>query len=204
MNVRATALARWDTAHQPTRLRAEPAGPAGYDIVEKVFEEVAQDYLGFAWRHQPFARLRDKVGLADIWMLWNNDRVVGYALVDVDKTVLKITDLLLKSGVDAAEAVAAVASVLKTAYVWVKLSRPEEIASLRRAGYQVAHRLGRLHAEAAGARGYGGGCTPPAGHRYGPVPDLVAGYDIMVCLYGVWAAAPPTHHKVSKKELDSG
>ena len=139
MNVRATALARWDTAHQPTRLRAEPAGPAGYDFVEKVFEEIAQDYLGFAWRHQPFARLRDKVGLADIWMLWNNDRVVGYALVDADKTVLKITDLLLKSGVDAAEAVAAVASVLKTAYVWVKLSRPEEIASLRRAGYQVAH-----------------------------------------------------------------
>jgi hypothetical protein len=65
--------------------------------------------------------------------------VVGYALVDVQKTVLKISSLLLKNGVDAAEAVAAVASMIKTGHVQVKISQPSEIASLRRAGYQAAH-----------------------------------------------------------------
>jgi GNAT superfamily N-acetyltransferase len=139
MKVRATAQATWETAHQPTRLTARPPGPAGYDLVEDVFAEAAQGYLGFAWRHRPFARLRDKVDLDNIWLLWENNQAVGYALVDEDQTVLKIGDLLLKSGVDAAEAVAAVASVKQTAHVQVKISRPSEIASLRRAGYQAAH-----------------------------------------------------------------
>jgi len=139
MNVWATALARWETAHQSTRLRAQPAGPAGYDFVEEVFEKIARDYLGFAWRHSPFIRLRDKVSLEDIWILWENDQSIGYALAHGNKTILNISNLLLRNGVDAAEAVAAVASGLKTSYVQVKVSRPIEMASLRRAGYQVAH-----------------------------------------------------------------
>ena len=107
VHVRGTALARWETAHQPTRLRAQPPGPAGYDFVEEVFDQVAQDYLGFAWRHRPFAPLRDKVDLENIWMLWENNRVVGYALAKADKAVLNISDLPLRIGVDPAEAVAA-------------------------------------------------------------------------------------------------
>ena len=47
--------------------------------------------------------------------------------------------MLLSEGTDAAEAVAAVVTKLKTTYVKVKVSRPVEISSLRRAGYQVAH-----------------------------------------------------------------
>ena len=139
MNVRATALARWETAHQPTRLRAQPTAPAGYDFVEDVFDEVAKDYLGFTVRHRPYARMRDTVGLEDIWMLWENNQVVGYALAHADRAVLKISDLVLKAGVDVAEAAAAVASGLKTTYVRVKISRPGEVSSLRQAGYHVAH-----------------------------------------------------------------
>jgi GNAT superfamily N-acetyltransferase len=139
MHVQATALARWETAHQPTRLRAQPPGPAGYDFVEDVYDQVAKDYLGFAWRHRPYERLRDKVGLEEIWMLWENNRVVGYALAHADQLVLKISDLLLCSSVDAAEAIAALASQMKTTYVKVKISRPGEITNLRQAGYHVAH-----------------------------------------------------------------
>jgi hypothetical protein len=139
MHVRATALARWETAHQPTRLRAQPPGPAGYDFVEDVFDQVARDYLGFAVRHRPFATLRGKVRLEDIWMLWENNRVVGYALAHANKTVLNVSDLLLGTGVDAAEAIAALASQVKTTYVKVKISRPSEITSLRMAGYHVAY-----------------------------------------------------------------
>lgn len=136
-NVWATALARWETAHQPTRLRAQPLGPEGYEFVEQIFTDIAKDYLGFAWRHTPFARLR-RVNLTDIWILRENHRVVGYAFAHADQTMLKITNLVLQPGIDAAEAIAAVATELKSAYVQVRVSRPVEITSLRRAGYHVA------------------------------------------------------------------
>lgn len=139
MQVLGTALARWETALQSTRLRAERPDSGGFDFVEKVFETVATDYLGFAWRYTPFARLRDNVSLEDIWILWEGDQPIGYALTHGDKTTLKISDLLLRRGVDAVEAVAAVVSGVKTSYVQVRVSRPMDIASLRRAGYHVAH-----------------------------------------------------------------
>lgn len=137
-NVWATALARWETAHQPTRLRAQSADQEGYDFVEQIFMGIAKGYLGFAWRHIPFERLR-RVGLTDILILRENARVVGYALTRADQSVLTITNLALQQGIDAAEAVAAVAAELNSAYVQVKVSRPIEMTSLRRAGYHVAH-----------------------------------------------------------------
>jgi hypothetical protein len=139
MHVWATALARWETAHQPTRLRAAPAVSGGYDFAEQVFAHIASDYLGFAWRHTPFAYLRDRVKLEDIHILWENDHPAGYALASADQSILYISDLLLRKGVNPAEAVAAVASQVKTAYVQVKVSCQGEIASLRQAGYQVAY-----------------------------------------------------------------
>lgn len=139
MGVWGTALARWETSHQPTRLRAQPVSPEGYDFVEMVFEKVAGAYFGFAWRHTPFARLRDHVSLDDIWIIWENDQPIGYALTQMNKTMLKISDLTLQRGIDTAEAVAAVTAGLKTSYVQVMVSRPSEVTSLRRSGYKVAH-----------------------------------------------------------------
>jgi len=149
MQVHATAVAKWETAHQPTRLRAvrvQPVGialdaskgPDGYEIVEKLFADIAQEYLGFAWRHTPFARLRS-VALSDIWIVQENGYPIGYAFVHADGSMLKISNLTLKLGADAAEAVAAITAELKSSYIQVKITRPIEIASLRRAGYQVAH-----------------------------------------------------------------
>lgn len=136
--VLATALARWETAHQPTRLHVRQMGPEGYDFAERLFANVASDYLGFAWRHTPFQRLRDRVPVEDIWIVWQNERPIGYALARRSGQMLKISNLLLPQGIDAAEAVAAVATRVKTVYVQVSFSRPSELASLRRAGYQVA------------------------------------------------------------------
>ena len=139
MKVWATALARWETAHQPTRLRAQPLGSEGYDFVEKIFENIASDYLGFAWRHTPFARLRDLVNLEQVWILWENSELVGYVFAHKDNLMLRINVQLLRTGIDASEAVAAIASELKTSYVQITMSRPSDIASLRRADWQVAH-----------------------------------------------------------------
>jgi len=138
MQIHATALAKWETAHQPTRLSAQPVGSGRYEYVEKLFADIAQGYLGFAWRHTPFARLR-LVDVNDIWILYESGHPVGYAFVHVDQSMLKISNLTVKFGVDAAEAVAAVTAELKSSNVQVKITRPIEIASLRRAGYQVAH-----------------------------------------------------------------
>ena len=139
MQVWATALARWETAHQPTRLRAQPLGQEGFEFVEKIFEKVAIDYLGFAWRHTPFMRLRDHVSRGHIWVLWREKQPVGYGIAQVDKDVLNISDLLLQNDIDASEAVAAIAEEIKTCYVQVSINRPIDIASLQRNGYQVAN-----------------------------------------------------------------
>ena len=139
MNVWATALARWETAHQPTRLRAQPPGPQGFDFIEALFEGIARDYLGFAWRHTPFARLRERVRLEDIWILWENEKPVGYIFAHKDDLMLKLDVQLLRPYIHVVEAIAAVVSRGKTSYVQVTVSRPSDVASLQRAGYRVAH-----------------------------------------------------------------
>lgn len=139
MNVWATALTRWERAHQPTRLRAQHVGPEGYDFVEKLFTDLACDYLGFAWRHTPFAPLRDKVKLDEIWILWENNAVVGYVFARKEKSILLVNVQVLCIDINAMEAIAAIASELKAPYVQVVMSRPSDIDSLRRAGWQVAH-----------------------------------------------------------------
>jgi GNAT superfamily N-acetyltransferase len=139
MNVWATALTNWETAHQPTHLRAQSLGSEGYDFVEKIFADLASDYLGFAWRYTPFARLRDKVNLEEIWALWENNAVVGYVFAHQEKSMLLINVQLLRPDINATEAIAAIAAELKAPYVQVSVSRPSDIDSLRRAGWQVAH-----------------------------------------------------------------
>ncbi|MDI6694671.1 MAG: GNAT family N-acetyltransferase [Anaerolineales bacterium] len=139
MNVWATALARWEVAHQPTRLRAQPTDRGGFDFVETIFQDLAGDYLGFAWRHTPFIRLRDKVKVEDIWVVWENRAPVGFVFANKNELLLKVNIQILRADIDAAEVVAAVASQIKASYVQVTLSRPADIASLRCAGWQVAH-----------------------------------------------------------------
>lgn len=139
MNVWATALAEWETAHQPTRLRVQPPGPGGFDFVEQIFENIASDYLGFAWRHTPFVRLRERVSQEEIWIVWENNEPIGYVFARKDNLLLKINIQLLRMNIDVVEVVAAVVSELKTSYVQVAMSRPSDIASFQRAGWRVAH-----------------------------------------------------------------
>jgi GNAT superfamily N-acetyltransferase len=142
MSIWATAIARWETAHQPTRLRAgrvQPSGREGYDFVERVFETISSDYLGFAWRHTPYARLRERVPLEDIWVLWENNQPVGYIFAQKDHLMLKINIQVLRPDIDAMEAIAAIASHIQATYIRLDLSRPSDIASLQRAGFRVAH-----------------------------------------------------------------
>lgn len=139
MNVWATALARWELAHQPTRLRARPAGQEGFEFIEKIFKDLASEYLGFAWRHTPFARLRDKVNMDDIWTIWEDRTPVGFVFASKESLLLKINIQILRMDIDASEVVAAVVSNLKSSYIKVTMSRPSDIASFQRVGWQIAH-----------------------------------------------------------------
>ena len=136
--VLATALARWETAHRPTRLRARQPGSEGYNLVESIFQQVASNYLGFAWRHTPFAPLRDKVKLGDVWILEKNTQPLGYVFAHLNNSMLEISCLLVPDGIDTTEAVAAVVAQFQTSYVKVKITRPIDVVSLGRAGFQVA------------------------------------------------------------------
>jgi len=139
MNIWATGIGRWETVYQPTRLTSQPLGQAGFDLIESLYTEISQDYLGFAWRHMPFGPLRDKIEKDDVWILLENNQPIGYALTRQFRSVLTISNLVLKFGVDAAEAIAAVMASIKTLYVQVTVSRPAEIASLKRAGFEIAY-----------------------------------------------------------------
>jgi hypothetical protein len=118
-----------------------------------IFRDLAGEYLGFSWRHQPFIRLRDKVDLEEVWVVWENREPVGFVFARKEDLLLKINIQLLRMDIDAVEAVASVASKLKTSHVQVTMSRPSDIAGFRRAGWQVAHpNLGGVHAQAAPPR----------------------------------------------------
>lgn len=139
MHIWATAFAPWETAHQPTRLRAQPPGPDGYDFVESLFKNIAKEYLGFAWRHTPFARLRERVNLNDIRIVWKNSIPVGYVFTRKENALLNVNVQALCMGTDAAEVVAAVVSEFPVSYIQVTVSRPADIASLERVGYRLAY-----------------------------------------------------------------
>jgi len=138
----ATAIGRWETGHKPTRLKAQQAGPAGYEHIENLFKDISRNYLGYACRHVPFTPLHDKVSLGDIWIISENNYPVGYALAHANKTILYICNLLLHDSFDVSEAVAAVVTEVKTQYVKVKISRPVEIAGMQQGGFRVAQPTG--------------------------------------------------------------
>jgi GNAT superfamily N-acetyltransferase len=139
MNIWATALARWEVAHQPTRLHAQSLGLEGFDFVETLFHTIGSNYLGFAWRHTPFARLRERVRLEEISILWSNREPVGYVFARGDESMLRISIQILQPGIEVTEAIAAVASQRKAQYVQVTMSRPCDVASLEQAGWHLAH-----------------------------------------------------------------
>lgn len=134
-----SAFARWQTAYQPTRLSAGLAGPAGYERVEFLFSEIAGESLGFSRRPAPFPPLR-AVNPGHLWMFGQAGEAAGYALAHTDRSVLKVSHLLLKAGVNVAEAVAALTANLRASFVHVEINHPTEYSDLQRGGYRLNRR----------------------------------------------------------------
>jgi GNAT superfamily N-acetyltransferase len=124
-----------------TELRAERAGSAHLPLADRLFEQVAADSLGFARRHLPFFPALDEQGVfktQTLWLLWQADKPVGYALGAQPKSVLRIDNLALLDQVDPVAAVAAVVREQNALYVSVRVDRPGVTAPFVRAGFQAA------------------------------------------------------------------
>ncbi len=124
-----------------TGLRAERAGSVHFALADRLFEQAAADALGFARRHLPFYPALDKQGIfttQTLWILWQQDEPVGYAIGAQPQSVLRIDNLALLERVDPAAAVAALVRAVDALYVWVRIDRPRDAAALARAGFSVA------------------------------------------------------------------
>jgi GNAT superfamily N-acetyltransferase len=139
MQSMATAIAHWETAHQPTRLFAQPSSRGEFDPIDKIFKNLKSSPIGYPWRNTPFAMLHTQMVQGNVWILWENKRLVGFAVAQSNKTVLNIRSLFLLHNTEITEAVAALVAEMKTTYVIVNVSRPADIAGLRRSGYQIIH-----------------------------------------------------------------
>lgn len=136
-----TTMARRVGVRSDTRLRAERLGADQLDLTDDVFKRAAAGRLGFAWRHTGFIPMMASTGDIDaeaVWLLWDGDAPVGYAIAQPSEQVLMVSNLLLVEGADAAEAIAAMARALAVAYMSVRIDHESVATSLRQAGYPPA------------------------------------------------------------------
>jgi GNAT superfamily N-acetyltransferase len=125
----------------PIGLSVEQTESARLPLADRLYEQIAIDSLGFARRHLPFFPSLEKQGVFQtqtVWLLWQRDEPVGYAIGAQVKSVLRIANLSLLKRIDPVAAVAAVAHALDAPYVGVRVDRPGDVAAFVQAGFGVA------------------------------------------------------------------
>ncbi len=122
-------------------LKVAPAGTEYLPLADQLFEQIAGGCLGFARRHKPFfpflerrAYLRGK----DLWIFWQGNEPVGYALAFLTSPVLKIANLSLIKGIDPLESLAALTHQTDAAYVQATIDRLDYRNAFAGAGLQLA------------------------------------------------------------------
>jgi GNAT superfamily N-acetyltransferase len=134
-------IARLETLPIETGLRAERAGSNRLPLADHLFEQIAGSYLGFARRHIPFFPSLERMEYLsgqELWLLWKEDKPVGYAAASLSNSVLKIGNLLLFDGIDPVTTVAAVAHQVDAPYVQVRVDRLVDTKTFIEAGFRIA------------------------------------------------------------------
>ena len=137
------SFARWQPTASPSHLRAERAGQERLTLTDDLFEQAADGHLGFARRHPGFIRMLVETGDLspnEIWLLWQDAELVGYALAGVFEAVLMVSHLLLLPGIEAAEAVSALAQAQPCETLRVRVDHPSVATSLVRLGLPAPRR----------------------------------------------------------------
>ena len=137
----AMALGRRAALPDQSGLRAEQAGAERLALADRLHDQIARSYLGFARRHTPFFPFllaRSYLGAQDVWLLWRGDEAVGYAVAHVHNGLLTIRNLLLAQSVAPLAAAAALAQAADAAMIQARLDQPGHASAFAQAGFQVA------------------------------------------------------------------
>ena len=126
-------------------LYVEQATNEKLNLADDLFREVSSNHLGFARRHDPFMSAMVKIGEIamgkiqenNVWFLWEENKPVGYIIAAKIGSVLKIMDLLLTKGVNAAIAIASLVKELPASYIQVKSTYPPITKSLAEVGARI-------------------------------------------------------------------
>jgi len=137
-----STFARFDAVRKNSTLRVERASKERLPLADAFFPCAAAGRLGFARRTSSFLQMLAVTGdlnAQDVWLIWDQDNLAGYALARVQESILKVDDVLLADRTEAAEVVAAIAHETGAEYLHVRINRPSVAASLMRAGYPHAY-----------------------------------------------------------------
>jgi hypothetical protein len=137
-------LIRHTDIPKESHLQAEQTDNEGLTLADELFEQAASGYLGFSRRHKSFLPMMvaiGDVGEDDIWLLRQNDELVGYALARRSESVLTVYNLLLQDFSDATAALSALSNQVNLPYIQVTIHHPAIQLNLRKAGFPPA-RLG--------------------------------------------------------------
>lgn len=124
-----------------TPFRAEKAGLERLPLADDLFRRVASGRLGFARRHFPFFPSIVQLGdlkVDDVWFLWNDEELVGYATAHLSDSVLSVSDVLLLNKADTASAIAALVKEMEVSFIRVRVYQKAETVSLLEAGFRMA------------------------------------------------------------------
>ena len=133
-----STLAKLEDVDTSSSLRVAQAVASEWHLVDSMFATISENNLGFTRRPPSFIAAMvaaNDIDPLDIWLIWREDDLVGYALARRVDTVLSVYSLLLETGVKAAEAVAAIANRIEVVFVRVRVDHESVAASLHQAGY---------------------------------------------------------------------
>lgn len=122
------------------KLKAELAGPARLRLTDELFERIAQGHIGFTIRFEHFLTTLAAIGEInpdEVWLIWDDDELIGYAIARILESVLVIDHLSLIDGYNAEEAVSAITEDLAITYLQIRIDNPIVEDSLIQAGYPV-------------------------------------------------------------------
>ncbi|OGO31156.1 MAG: hypothetical protein A2Z16_07325 [Chloroflexi bacterium RBG_16_54_18] len=123
---------------QDTGLHAERAVPERLHLADTFYQGAAAGRLGFARRSRDYLAMTAATGdisAADVWLLWHGDELAGYALATISENILSVNSLLLNGGVEAWEAVAAIAKDRGVIYARARGDHPSVEAGLQSGGF---------------------------------------------------------------------
>ncbi len=134
----AYTFAPCERVHPKDDLRAERAGLERLRLTDEVFGRAAAGRTGFAYRPARFIPMLVETRNLDadeVWLLFDQSQLAGYALARISDQLLQVTDLSLVESNDTAAAIVALARELPVAYLQVRVNHPSEAECLQQAGF---------------------------------------------------------------------